>query len=168
MKEYNKTRYRIIFILAAAVLIVIDQITKKVVLNTLVDNTISLIDNVLEFHYLENRGAAFGIMQNNIPFFAGIGIIVALIVAYIFIKLPANRHYLSIDISLLLLFSGAIGNLIDRVFRHYVVDFIYFKLINFPIFNVADIYVTIGAILLIVVILFVYKDGDFKMLFKKK
>ena len=65
--------------------------------------------------------------------------------------------------------GGAVGNFIDRVFRHYVVDFIYFELINFPIFNVADMYVVCAAALLIIVSLFVYKDDtDFDFLSFKK
>jgi signal peptidase II len=62
--------------------------------------------------------------------------------------------------------AGAIGNMIDRVLKHYVVDFIYFELINFPIFNVADCYVTISAALLIISIMFIYKEEDFKFISK--
>lgn len=65
--------------------------------------------------------------------------------------------------------AGAIGNFIDRIFRHYVVDFIYFELIDFPIFNVADMYVVIAAFLLIFVSIFIYKeDRDFDFINPKK
>ena len=64
-------------------------------------------------------------------------------------------NYLSMVI--IILVSGAIGNLIDRCFRKYVVDFFYFKLIDFPVFNVADIYVTVAAIMLILLIMFFIK-----------
>ena len=64
--------------------------------------------------------------------------------------------------------AGAIGNMIDRMFRKYVVDFIYFRLIDFPVFNVADIYVTVAAVLLIVLVVFYYKDEDFDKIFSKR
>ena len=69
---------------------------------------------------------------------------------------------------LLLFFAGAIGILIDRMCQNYVVNFFYFKLINFPIFNVADIYVTVAAIMFIVLCLFYYKEEDFEFLFPDK
>ena len=65
-------------------------------------------------------------------------------------------------------FAGAIGNLIDRMIHHYVIDFFYFSLINFPIFNVADIYVTLSAIALILVIFFYYKEEDYAVFFSSK
>ena len=60
------------------------------------------------------------------------------------------------------------GNMIDRVFRKYVVDYIYFSLINFPVFNVADIYVTVAAFMLVVLILFFYQEEDLNRVFSKK
>ena len=70
-------------------------------------------------------------------------------------------HHYTDPMCLYDLFVGAVGNLIDRVWHHYVVDFIYFSLINFPVFNVADIYVTCGVICLFILILFVYSDQQF-------
>ena len=82
--------------------------------------------------------------------------------------MPVQRKFWPIRICMILICSGAIGNLIDRVRFNYVVDFLYFELIDFPIFNVADIYVTVSAIALCVLLLFVYKDDDFDSLFKNK
>jgi signal peptidase II len=67
---------------------------------------------------------------------------------------------------LMLISAGAVGNLADRVFLGYVRDFIYFSLINFPVFNVADIYVTAGTVVLVLLVLFCYKDEDFEPLFR--
>ena len=67
-----------------------------------------------------------------------------------------------------MIMAGAFGNLIDRVFRGYVVDFFYFSLINFPIFNVADIYVTVAAFMFIILGLFYYKEEDFSLIFPDK
>ena len=69
---------------------------------------------------------------------------------------------------LVMICAGAAGNFIDRVSQGYVVDFIYFELINFPVFNVADIFVTVGAALLVVLILFYYKDSDFDFLSRRQ
>ena len=72
--------------------------------------------------------------------------------------------YIKLHVALVFITSGAIGNLIDRVRLDYVVDFIYFSLINFPIFNVADIYVTLSTIYLVILLLFVYKESDLEFL----
>ena len=66
---------------------------------------------------------------------------------------------------MVLILSGAVGNFIDRVRFQYVIDFFYFKLIDFPVFNVADCYVTVGFILLLILILFKYKEDDFENIF---
>ena len=161
MQEVNRTRHRAIYLILAVCLIVFDQITKKIVLARLVGQPYVLIEGVFEFRYLENRGAAFGILQNSNPFFLVIAVVILIVVLWCFLRLPAGRHYLPMNIALLLLFSGAIGNMIDRIFRRFVVDFIYFRLIDFPIFNVADIYVTISAFLLFILVIFYYKDEDF-------
>ena len=76
--------------------------------------------------------------------------------------------FIGLDWILILFISGAIGNLIDRCVNNYVIDFFYFKLIDFPIFNVADIYVTVAAGLFIILGLFYYKEEDFELLFPSK
>ena len=74
--------------------------------------------------------------------------------------MPREKKYLYLDYIIVLVVAGAIGNHIDRVINNYVVDFIYFSLINFPVFNIADCYVTVSMILLLILILFYYKDED--------
>ena len=69
-------------------------------------------------------------------------------------KVPHERRFIPLRICMLMIASGAIGNMIDRIRLNYVIDFFYFELIDFPIFNVADIYVTVAAIFLILLILF--------------
>jgi signal peptidase II len=82
--------------------------------------------------------------------------------------MPVSPKYTLLRVLAVLMAAGAIGNMIDRVVNNYVVDFIYFNLINFPIFNVADCYVTIAAALLILSIIFIYKDDDLKFLSGKQ
>lgn len=86
-------------------------------------------------------------------------VIIALCVFMIF-KSPDDVKYISFNISLSMIIAGGIGNGIDRIRFSYVIDFIYFKAINFPVFNVADIFVTCGAVLFILLILFKYKEKD--------
>ena len=95
-------------------------------------------------------------------------IIVLILLSIFYCKLPWNRHWLPLNCVVIGFFAGAIGNLIDRLMYQYVVDFFYFKLINFPIFNVADIYVTLSAALLIISVLFLYKEQDFESVFPPK
>ena len=88
---------------------------------------------------------------------------------YVLFKTPDAKKYRILHLLLSLIAAGAIGNMIDRVRFDYVVDFIYFVLINFPIFNVADIYVTISTIALVILLLFVYKENDLNFIsFKQK
>ena len=84
-------------------------------------------------------------------------------------KIPQNTsEFNPLLWSLAILCAGAVGNLIDRIMHRYVIDFIYFSVINFPIFNVADIYVTVSVILLIILVLFHYKDTDLQKIFGRK
>lgn len=150
------------------ILIAIDQITKILAFSNLRGSIgISLIPGVFELQYLENRGAAFGILQDHQVLFLVITIIAAIILTYIYGKLPEDKKYTPLRISYVLLMAGAFGNMIDRMIRGYVVDFFYFKLIDFPIFNVADIYVTVTMILLVILILFYYKEEDLEFLSRK-
>ena len=103
-----------------------------------------------------------------IIFFAVLTIVVLALLAIVYQRIPLNRRFLPLNIIAVGIFAGAAGNLIDRVIHHYVIDFFYFRLINFPIFNVADIYVTIAAFALIIVIFFVYSEKDFSSVFPSK
>ncbi|WP_312496650.1 signal peptidase II, partial [Anaerosporobacter sp.] len=88
-------------------------------------------------------------------------------IVFVYIKLPETKKYQPIHWILIFLAAGALGNCIDRVFRNYVVDFLYFELIDFPIFNVADSYVTVSCFILVLLFLFYYKDEDLDFLSKK-
>ena len=148
-------------VLAIIVLVGMDQWTKSLATMNL-QTPIEIIPGVFEFNYVENRGAAFGILQNHQMMFATFTVIVVVLIFAFYLKVPHNKKYIPLNISLVVLMAGAIGNFIDRTYLGYVVDFLYFKLINFPVFNVADIYVTCSAIVLVILVLFVYKDEDIK------
>ena len=136
-----------------------------------VDGGIGLIhgiENVFCLHYLENHGAAFGIFQNQQLFFLITTAIILAGIGYFSYKLPQDKKYLPLEIISLFVSAGAIGNFIDRLSYGYVIDFLYFELIDFPVFNVADCYVTCSAFFLIILIFFYYKEEDFAFLNRKE
>ncbi len=136
----------------AVLCVVADRLTKNFALILKDGSSRTFIKNVIDFVYLENRGAAFGIMQNARAVFIVITVAVLVgVAAYIFVKKPKNKLLLS---SLGLIAGGAVGNLIDRIMQGYVVDFIETTFMDFPVFNVADICVCIGVALLILYMLF--------------
>lgn len=142
-----------------------DQLSKYYAALLLKNNEPYIIsEGVFELHYLENNGAAFGMLQGQKPFFTFIAAVVLAVIIYVILKTPYQRIFIKLNITLVLIASGAVGNLIDRIRYDYVVDFLYFSLINFPIFNVADIYVTLAAVYLIFLLLFVYKETDLDFL----
>ena len=162
--------------LLVILLIAIDQFTKWLAYTHLYQKPdVSVIDGVFQLKYLENDSAAFSLDPVSILhrifhfiFFAVLTIVVLVLLAIVYQRIPLNRRFLPLNIISVGIFAGAAGNLIDRVIHHYVIDFFYFSLINFPVFNVADIYVTLSAIALIIVVLFYYKEEDFSLIFTGK
>ena len=157
-------------LLGICVLVAFDQYTKYLAVIHLKDKPAFVIFNgVLELNYLENNGAAFGMLRNQKAFFIFVAIVVLSVIGYVLFKMPNQKKYRILNLLLSLITAGAIGNMIDRIRLNYVVDFIYFVLINFPIFNVADIYVTVSTVILVIMLLFVYKENDLSfMSFKSK
>lgn len=155
--------------LLAALLIAFDQFTKYLaVIHLKGQPALSLIDGVLELQYLENRGAAFGVLQNQKWLLLIVGIIFMAAVCFFLIRLPQEKKYFIVHILASAIIAGGLGNMIDRVRLDYVVDFISFILIDYPIFNVADCYVVVATIIVFILLLFVYKEEDLGFLFKKK
>ena len=156
-------------ILSFIILIVFDQWTKYLAVEHLMNKEpFIIIDGVFQLRYLENRGAAFGMMQGQQTFFLITGIIAVIVLAYVYFKMPWEKRFLPLRAVAMFIAGGAVGNMIDRVALGYVVDFFYFELIDFPIFNVADIYVTCATIVLALLILFYYKEEELDCLFPKK
>ena len=147
------------------ILVIADQLTKHLAVVRLKNQAAyNLINGILEFNYLENRGAAFGVLQNQKYFFVFVALIFIGVIVFVLIKVPTQKKYYSLNILLVMIAAGAVGIMIDRVRYDYVVDFIYLVCIQFPIFNVADIYVTTATVILVFQILFVYKTNDFNFL----
>ena len=153
-------------IIAVVLGVALDQYTKDLAITHLQGNPISLIEGVFELRYLENRGAAFGLLQNQQAFFLIIASITLFFILYLYIRMPQTKHYLCLRACMISITAGAIGNMIDRVRFQYVVDFLYFDLFDFPIFNVADIFATVATFGLVVLLLFYYKEEDINELFQ--
>ena len=107
------------------------------------------------------------LLQNQRIFFLICALVILIFAIWIYGKLPNAQRYLPLRICAVLIVGGAFGNCIDRIRLNYVVDFFYFKLIDFPIFNVADIYVTVAAFLLVILILVYYKEEDLERIFHR-
>ncbi|WP_066502872.1 signal peptidase II [Abyssisolibacter fermentans] len=135
-------------------IVIIDQVSKQYFVNLLSGGkTIQLIGDFLQLNYVENYGAAFGILQNKKIFFIIITVVVLSFIIY-FIK-RYNVNFWT-KFSLTMIIAGAIGNLIDRVRLSYVIDFIDVKfgiLYDFPVFNIADSFIVVGTILLAYLVL---------------
>ena len=147
----------ILTLIVFAATVLLDRLTKAWAMGPLrAAGDLPLWEGVFHFHYTENRGAAFGMFQGMGWAFIAITVLALAVVAVVLWKTRGKMHPL-LAVCLGLLAGGAVGNLIDRLWLGYVVDFLYFKLINFAIFNVADACITSGAIGLALYVLFVHE-----------
>jgi signal peptidase II len=134
--------------------VLLDQITKHFALEYLVYQAPVYLLSFLNFTLERNRGAAFSFLSQSGSLATALFIITAIIISTALViwlyKLPANRRWLNVSLSLIL--GGAVGNLIDRISYGYVIDFIHLHINqwSWPIFNVADIAITTGAIMLLI------------------
>ncbi|MBR0163797.1 MAG: signal peptidase II [Lachnospiraceae bacterium] len=154
-------------LLLTILLVALDQYTKSLAVAHLRGKPSHvLMEGVLELTYVENFGAAFGILQNAQVLFILITCVAVILICFVLIKMPLTRRMAPAHLLLTLILAGACGNLIDRIRTVYVVDFIYFSLIDFPVFNVADICVTTACVLLIILGIVYFREEDFAFLQK--
>jgi signal peptidase II len=158
--EVRKARTRsavplrgLLFLGVAALVVVLDQITKRLAEERLEQSglrsvPLPLVGDFLRFTYVENRGAAFGLLQDQTAFFVFVGLVVIVVIGASYRYLPQSGFLLHLALGLQL--GGALGNLIDRVRQGYVVDFVDFGYHSnwWPVFNVADSAIVIGVGLL--------------------
>lgn len=151
-------KYRLCMLLPAAVLAGLDQWFKYLAVALLKDNPATvLIEGVLELLYVENTGAAFSMLADQRWFFIVVTTVVLLFLLGLIFSGRYRSHAL-LNVSFCLVLAGGVGNLIDRIAHGYVVDYIYFKWIDFPVFNFADCCLVIGAIVMLIFFFFVYED----------
>lgn len=147
-------------VVIVGVLLFLDQFTKALAVKHLPAGPIWLIENVFSLRYVENRGIGFGLFQGRVSLILICNVIILTLIIVLLWRLPINRRMMPIRVVLLFTVAGALGNIIDRIRLGYVVDFLSFDLIHFPVFNVADIFVTISIILLALLYLFYCKPGE--------
>lgn len=156
-------------LIAAVVLVLLDQFTKhQAIVQLKGREAYVLIDGVLELQYLENRGSAFGILQGQKLLILLVGTVFLAAILFFLLRLPPDCKFYAVHILLSMIVAGGIGNMIDRIRYDYVVDFISFVLIDYPIFNVADCYIVVAVLTLFLLFLFVFKEKDLEFLHSKK
>lgn len=158
----SKKKFFIIDSIIIILLLAIDQFTKYLAVQKLMNKpAFVIINNVLELDYLENRGVAFGMFQNQKLIILLSTIALLAVIGYIKYKMPNGTKYTILHFVFSAIIAGGLGNMIDRLRLDYVIDFISFVLIDFPIFNVADCYIVCSTFALFFIILFVMKEEDF-------
>lgn len=158
-KEGSGADLQIVPVLVTLALILVDQGTKLWALQSLKPiGNMTLVDGFLDLTFVENRGVAFGMFAGQRWLILVLTGAIAGALIYFYRTLPKTRENGWVRGALLLVLAGAVGNLIDRIFRGYVVDFFEFTFFDWPVFNVADMYVVCGVILLMILILFVIKE----------
>ncbi len=139
---------KIVAILTLLFAIVFDVITKKIVVSTMqLYEEIPVIDGVFHWKYIQNRGAAFGMLADRREVFLVISTVAIIALAVYLFFTRCDRFFWMLGIGMLV--GGGIGNMIDRILLGYVVDFIYVALIDFAVFNIADCFVCVGVGILI-------------------
>lgn len=124
------------------------------------DEPFTIIDKVFKLKLLSNQGAAWGMLQGRVSILSFISIALMGLLVYFFIKIPEDKKFYILRVLFIFVFAGALGNLIDRFYQGYVTDFLYIELIDFPIFNVADVYITFAMFGVFLLIVFIYKEED--------
>ena len=157
-------------------LIMLDQLSKAFASSNLKNSdSVTVIKGFFDLTYVENRGAAWGLLSGRISILVIITVILIPVFVFCMLRIYKNKELLDssklksvslLHFDLILLLSGAVGKFIDRIIKGYVVDFFQFTFFDFPVFNVADCYITIGAVFFIVIYMFLLKDDDITILFK--
>ncbi|MBC8182979.1 signal peptidase II [candidate division KSB1 bacterium] len=141
----------------SAIIVLLDQVTKKLVSSSIIyGDSISILGDFLRFTYIKNPGMAFGIQVGNRYVFTAFSLIASLVILVYLFRLKPENFWARFALASIL--GGAIGNLIDRIVHKEVIDFIDIRIIRWPVFNVADIAVTLGMILLIAFVIFDNKE----------
>lgn len=141
-----------IWLIIAALTIILDQVSKALIVqNFSLTDHFTFVPGLFDIVYVRNTGAAFSMFENHTWILGAVSVLFSIaIVVYMLKTKPCDK---TLILSAGLLLGGALGNGIDRIIRHYVVDFIEFTLFTFPVFNLADVAITIGAVLVVIRVL---------------
>lgn len=161
-------------LLGVALVVFLDQWVKELCLDKIgMYNSVVVIEDVFELRVIPNKGMAWGMLQNKQWLFVAITPVVLGLVVWFYLKMPYEKKFLPMRVLTVMLTGGAIGNLLDRMFRGefckgHVVDMFYVKAIDFPVFNVADSFICVSFALLAILVLFKYSEEDFDRMFHLK
>jgi len=167
MNNSTKKTFKIHFIpiLIIGFLTAIDQFTKFVIVSSFeLYQSKPVIKDIFSFTYIQNTGTAWGVLKGRRVMFIILAILILIMCFYVFNNIAKKKRFLPMYIATMLLAAGGIGNMIDRIKLGYVIDFLSFDLINFPVFNVADMYVVCGMVLVVVLVLFIYSDEELDLI----
>lgn len=162
MERKSFFRDCIIHGLILVAIIVVDQITKVWARTALAENPVIVWKDVFSFRLIFNTGASFGIFENKTLALTIFSIVGMIALGGLYAWLPKTTRMRPLRLMITIIIAGGIGNIIDRIWMKKVTDMFSFDLINFPVFNVADIGVTVGAIVMCMLWIFYYKDEDFE------
>ncbi len=171
MKQNSKFKIKIFIlpIIIIGLLTALDQLTKFIITSKFsLYETKPVIKDVFAITYIQNTGVAWGMFKGKRVIFLILTFIALLFAFRIYYNVYNKKKYIPIRICLILLISGALGNMLDRIRLGYVVDFFSFELINFPVFNVADIMVVVSIFLLFFLLLFKYSNDEFDEIMRIK
>lgn len=171
----KKLSHVLVPLLFLAGMVGLDQWTKYLTIQHLSDgHEVKFLGNAVVFSFMKNHGMAWGLFQNAQFVLCLLTIIAIGIIIFLYVRTPFEKEYRPIRIAEVMLVGGALGNLIDRIFRlepgetyfhGYVVDMIYVKAINFPVFNVADVFVSLAFLSFLFLLIFVYNEDEFNKCF---
>ncbi len=157
-----KIKIHIIPILIIGLLTAFDQLTKFIITSSFeLYESKPVIKNFLSFTYIQNRGMAWGMLQGKRIIFVILTIIILLLCFAIYANIAEKTKYRILRANMIILIAGALGNMLDRIKLGYVIDFFEVKFIEFPVFNVADIYVVVSMIMIFILIMFKYSNEEF-------
>lgn len=159
-------------VLGIIAVVLLDQWTKYLTVAKIgTTGRIVLIEDVFELVYVKNNGMAWGLFQNQQLLFILMTPVVLFAMGFLYVRMPYEKKFIPMRVLLTTLAGGAIGNLLDRMFRGefcqgHVVDMFYVKAIDFPVFNVADSFICVSFVVLVILVLFKYSEEDFDRMFK--
>lgn len=170
-KKEKKLFHTIVILVGIFLLVSVDYLTKQWISVYFKEQNglpFVVIPKILQISYVENRGIAWGMFQGKQMFFFVMGLAVLVLASCYYRRIPWKKRYIPMHLFFMLFAAGAVGNMIDRAFYGYVIDFFEVLFIQFPVFNVADIYVTTAAGIFIFFGFFFYKDEELTLLFTKR
>lgn len=168
-KKIDLPKHSVLYFVLApiwvAALVLLDQKIKQYAVQQLKGTAgSSLIPGVLGLQYVENHGMAFGMLQNAGLFFITVTVMVLIVFCLLYLAIPEKKRFFPISAGLVFMTAGAIGNFIDRLRLGYVVDYLKLEFISFPVFNLADCFLTWTAVLLALLFIFYYKNEDLEQI----